>query len=90
MALEGIARWTEHRLADYCSYQCYLYMDMVGYLFEKNDMMLPCPGLPPPFLAAGLLLPVVEVLAFFGAGSSSEKDSQAASSRVTVMCLLVI
>ena len=60
----------------------------LDYFFPKKDMILPCPDLPPTFLA----LPVADdvpleagVLACgAGAGSSSEKDSQVASSLVTV------
>lgn len=51
------------------------------HFLEKNDMMLPC-----PFGAAFLVFAVVgatDTFAFLGTGSSSEKDSQAASSRVT-------
>jgi hypothetical protein len=55
-----------------------------SYFLPKNDMMLPCPGLAAPFLAAPLAAGAGVGLAFFGAGSSSEKDSHAASSRVTV------
>ena len=50
------------------------------YFFPKNDMMLPWPpGLP--------VLPLATFTAGFflgGAGSSSENDSQVASSRVTI------
>ena len=48
--------------------------------------MLPCPAFPPIFFpaVAGVgLLALAIGLAFFGAGSSSENDSQAASSFVT-------
>lgn len=59
------------------------------HLLPKNDMILPWPGLP-PFFATGLLPAFAaaggNVLAFFGAGSSSENDSHAASSVVTVQC----
>ena len=55
-----------------------------SHFLPKNDMILPCPGLAAPFLAALLVAGAGVGLAFFGAGSSSEKDSQAASSRVTV------
>jgi hypothetical protein len=44
--------------------------------------MLPCPGLAAPFLAP-LVAGAGVGLAFLGAGSSSEKDSHAASSLVT-------
>jgi hypothetical protein len=55
------------------------------HFFPKKDMMLPCPGLAAPFFAP-LVAGAGVGLAFFGAGSSSEKDSHAASSRVTVAC----
>lgn len=53
------------------------------HFLEKKDMMFPC-----PFGAAFLVFAVVgatDTFAFLGAGSSSEKDSQAASSRVTTV-----
>lgn len=50
--------------------------------FPKKDMMFPCPGLPPPFLAVDFAAGAI--LGFLGAGSSSEKDSHAGSSRVTI------
>jgi hypothetical protein len=68
-----------------------LILDYSVYFFEKKDMMLPWPGLLPPpppaapFFPVGLEVTVEESLAFLGAGSSSEKDSQTASSRVTVV-----
>lgn len=48
--------------------------------------MLPCPGFAPPFLGAPLAAGAGVGLAFLGAGSSSEKDSQAGSSLVTAAC----
>jgi hypothetical protein len=50
----------------------------INYFLPKNDMIFPCPGLAP--------LPLATLTAgfFLGAGSSSEKDSHVASSRVTV------
>lgn len=69
------------------------HQDDVIHAFLKNDMMLPCPVLvaaPLPFLPAPGVAAEVS-LAFLAAGasavgfsSSSEKDSQAASSLVTV------
>lgn len=56
------------------------------YFLPKKDMMLPCPGLAPPFFAVPLAAGAGVGLAFFGAGSSSENDSHAASSLVTVTC----
>lgn len=56
-----------------------------GFL-PKKDMMLPCPGFAAPFFAFPLAAGAGVGLAFFGAGSSSENDSQAASSRVTAVC----
>jgi len=56
------------------------------HFLPKKDMILPCPGLAAPFLAAPLAAGAGVGLAFFGAGSSSENDSHAASSRVTVVC----
>jgi hypothetical protein len=53
------------------------------HFFPKKDMMLPCPGLAAPFFAP-LVAGAGVGFAFFGAGSSSEKDSHAASSLVTV------
>lgn len=60
-----------------------------AYFFPKKDMMFPCPGFA-PFFAVVLFVEAIgaDTLAFLGAGSSSEKDSHAASSRVTVMCKL--
>jgi hypothetical protein len=55
----------------------------LDHFFPKKDMMLPCPGLAAPFFAP-LVAGAGVGLAFFAAGSSSEKDSQAASSLVTV------
>jgi len=56
------------------------------YFLPKKDMMLPCPGLA----AAPFFAPLAAVagvgLAFLRAGSSSEKDSHAASSLVTKAC----
>lgn len=49
--------------------------------------MLPCPGLAPPFFAAPFAGGAGVGLAFFGAGSSSENDSHAASSLVTIALL---
>lgn len=66
----------------YLRYICFAVWD---HFLPKKDMMLPCPGLAVLFfapLAAGAGVG----LAFFGAGSSSEKDSQAASSLVTRVC----
>lgn len=51
----------------------------LSYCFlPKNDIIFPCPGLAP--------LPLATLTAgfFLGTGSSSEKDSHVASSRVTV------
>ena len=52
---------------------------MLHHFFPKKDMILPCPAALPAFafgtLTAGF---------FLGTGSSSEKDSHVASSRVTV------
>jgi hypothetical protein len=57
-----------------------------AHFLPKKVMMLPWPGLPAFFVPA-LPLPfddwVDGNLAFFGGGSSSEKDSHAASSFVT-------
>jgi hypothetical protein len=60
---------------------------VMAHFFEKKDIILPFPGFPPPFFptAAGAGLLVLAIgLAFFGGGSSSENDSQAASSFVTI------
>lgn len=66
-------------------YLHYIALAEYAHFLPKKDMMLPCPGLAAPFfapLAAGAGVG----LAFFGAGSSSEKDSHAASSLVTIAC----
>ena len=63
-------------------YLHYIALAEYAHFLPKKDMMLPCPGLAAPFfapLAAGAGVG----LAFLGAGSSSEKDSHAASSLVT-------
>jgi hypothetical protein len=63
--------------------QRYRSCSIIDHFFPKNDIMFPWPGLP-PFFAAGLFVDAAgAILGFFGAGSSSEKDSQAASSFVT-------
>jgi len=55
------------------------------YFFPKKLMIFPCPTLPPPFFPFPILEAVeVGVLSFCGGGSSSEKDSHAGSSLVTV------
>lgn len=55
--------------------------------------MFPCPGFPPFFAAplppALLFVGAGGTLIFFGAGSSSEKDSQTQSSLVTTTHALV-
>ena len=56
------------------------------YFFPKNDIILPCPGFPPAFLPFAVdddAAVDAGVLSLVGAGSSSEKDSQAGSSFVT-------
>jgi hypothetical protein len=53
------------------------------YFLEKNDMMFPCPFGAAAFLPFAVV-GATETFAFLTTGSSSEKDSQAASSRVTV------
>jgi hypothetical protein len=53
------------------------------YFLEKNDMMFPCPFGAAAFLPFAVM-GAAETFAFWITGSSSEKDSQAASSRVTV------
>ena len=56
------------------------------YFLPKKDIILPEPGFAPFFAAA--LFALADVVGagfiFFGAGSSSENDSQAQSSLVTV------
>ena len=59
-----------------------------GYFFPKKDIILPCPGFPPDFLPFAAIEDTdaavdAGVLSLVGAGSSSEKDSQAGSSFVT-------
>jgi hypothetical protein len=56
-----------------------------SHFFEKKDMMFPCPGLAADFLPFAVVAEG-NVLAFFACGSSSEKDSQTASSLVTYIC----
>ena len=61
-------------------------LERFSYFLPKKDMMLPCPGLPTAFLTLSVDDAVdAAILAFCGGGSSSEKDSQAGSSFVTVV-----
>lgn len=61
--------------------------ECICYFFPKKDMILPWPFFVAPFLSLDVLAAVgAWTLAFFGAGSSSEKDSQTASSLVTAAC----
>lgn len=57
------------------------------HFLEKKDIMLPWPAFTPFLPADGLLVDGAWTLGFLGAGSSSEKDSQAASSLVTAEML---
>jgi hypothetical protein len=58
----------------------------VSQAFLKKLAMLPCPFIP-AFLPFAELAGLAGIdLAFFGTGSSSENDSQTASSLVTVTC----
>lgn len=66
-------------------YLHYIVFAANAHFLPKNDMMLPCPGLAAPFLAP-LAAGAGVGFAFLGAGSSSEKDSHAASSLVTAVC----
>ena len=59
----------------------YVLITTANYFFEKNDMIFPCPALAPAFPL--LLVLVLLTGFFFGAGSSSEKDSHVGSSTVT-------
>ena len=52
------------------------------YFFEKNDIILPCPGLLPLFFEFCVL--EAEDTTFLS-GSSSENDSQISSSLVTAL-----
>lgn len=58
-----------------------------SHFFEKKLMMFPCPVFAPAPFFAGPLVPIGfaedAIFGFLGAGSSSEKDSQPGSSRVT-------
>ncbi len=55
------------------------------YFFPKKDMMFPCPGFPPAFLAfADEDAVEAGVFSCCGGGSSSEKDSHVGSSFVTI------
>jgi hypothetical protein len=65
-------------------YLHYIEIAWYAHFLPKKAMMLPCPGFAAPFfapLAAGAGVG----LAFFGTGSSSENDSHAASSLVTIV-----
>lgn len=67
-------KWAAHEVAAYHR----------AHFFAKKDMMFPCAAFAPFLAAAGLfVLTAGAVLIFLGGGSSSEKDSHAASSFVT-------
>lgn len=56
-----------------------------SHFLPKNDIMLPCPALPDPFFDLSELGGIDDDgFSFVITGSSSENDSQAGSSRVTV------
>ena len=64
---------------------CYCNTSPNGYFFPKKDMILPWPGFPPAFLPFTMDDEAVDAgVLSLEAGSSSENDSHAASSFVTV------
>ena len=64
---------------------CYYIPTTSSYFFPKKDMILPWPGLPPAFLPFAIDDAAVDAgVLSLEAGSSSEKDSHAGSSFVTM------
>ena len=65
---------------------CYSNTSANSYFFPKNDIILPWPGFPPAFLPFAIDDAAVDAgVLSLEAGSSSEKDSHAGSSFVTII-----
>jgi hypothetical protein len=60
--------------------------ELTDHAFLKKLAILPCPRVPVFFPFAVFVGLAGAGLSFFGSASASEKDSQAASSLVTVHC----
>lgn len=80
---------TESKVVDTLAKKQDQVVKSLSQAFLKKLAMLPCPFLPAFLPFAELAGLAGAGLAFFGTGSSSEKDSQTASSLVTVTCQLI-